>query len=81
MRTNLPCLYIPSEEMEPRSFEQVRRWQEIAATLLRKYCDRFYKVSWWSGGITKKHFQERSVLFMREEKATYIAKMLAMTVA
>ena len=37
-------LYIPSEEMEPRSFEQVRRWQEIAATLLRKYCDRFYMV-------------------------------------
>ena len=37
-------LYIPSEEMEARSFEQVRRWQEMAATLLRKYCDRFYKV-------------------------------------
>jgi len=38
-------LYIPFEEMESRSFEQVRRWQEIAATLLRKYCDRFYKVA------------------------------------
>jgi hypothetical protein len=37
-------LYIPSEEMDARSFEQVRHWQEIAATLLRKYCDRFYKV-------------------------------------
>jgi hypothetical protein len=35
-------LYIPTEEMEARSFEQVRRWQEIAATLLRKYCDRYY---------------------------------------
>jgi len=37
-------LYIPKEEMEVRSFEQVRQWQEIAVTLLRKYCDRFYKV-------------------------------------
>ena len=37
-------LYIPHEELEFRSFEQVRRWQEIAATLLCKYCDRFYKV-------------------------------------
>ncbi|MBL7177242.1 MAG: DEAD/DEAH box helicase family protein [Desulfobacteraceae bacterium] len=36
-------LHIPQEEMEARSFEQVRRWQEIAGTLLRKYCDRFYK--------------------------------------
>jgi hypothetical protein len=37
-------LYIPSEEMEAKSFEQVRRWQEIASVLLRKYCDRFYKI-------------------------------------
>ncbi len=36
-------IYIPSDEMEPRSFERVWRWQEIAATLLRKYCDRLYK--------------------------------------
>jgi hypothetical protein len=36
-------IYVPSEEMKARSFEQVRRWQEIAATLLRKYCDRYYK--------------------------------------
>lgn len=37
-------LYIPKEEMEPHSFEQVRQWQEIAGILLRKYCARFYKV-------------------------------------
>jgi hypothetical protein len=37
-------LHIPQEEMDPRSFGQSRRWQEIASTLLRKYCDRFYKV-------------------------------------
>lgn len=37
-------LYIPQAEMEARSFEQAYRWQEIASTLLRKFCDRFYKV-------------------------------------
>jgi len=35
-------ILIPKEEMEARSFDQVRRWQEIAGTLLRKYCERFY---------------------------------------
>jgi len=37
-------LYVPSEELEFRSFEQVRRWQEIAIVLLKKYCDRYYKL-------------------------------------
>ena len=36
-------LHIPQKEMEARSFEQAHRWQEIASTLLRKYCDRLYK--------------------------------------
>ncbi len=35
-------LYIPREEMEFKNFEQVRRWQEIAVTLLKKYLDRYY---------------------------------------
>jgi len=36
-------LYIPQEEMKFRSFEQVQRWQEVAAALLKKYIDRHYK--------------------------------------
>jgi hypothetical protein len=36
-------LYIPQDMMEFRSFEQVRQWQDIALSLLKKYCDRFYK--------------------------------------
>ena len=36
-------LYIPKEELEFRSFGQVQYWQEIAITLLKKYCDRYYK--------------------------------------
>ncbi len=35
-------LYIPPEELEFNSFEKVLMWQEIAATLLKKYCDHFY---------------------------------------
>ncbi len=36
-------LLIPADEMQFRSFEQVRGWQEITVALLTKYCDRFYK--------------------------------------
>ncbi|MBX6361696.1 MAG: DEAD/DEAH box helicase family protein [Acidobacterium ailaaui] len=37
-------LYIPNEVMEFHSFDQVKRWQEIATVLLKKYIDRFYKL-------------------------------------
>ncbi len=37
-------LYAPPETMKPDSFEKVREWEEIATALLKKYCDRFYKV-------------------------------------
>lgn len=36
-------LFIPQDVMEFRSFDQVRQWQEIAISLLKKYCDRYYK--------------------------------------
>jgi hypothetical protein len=36
-------LYIPREQMEFRSFQQVLRWQEIAVALFKKYLDRYYK--------------------------------------
>lgn len=36
-------LFIPREEMQFRSFDQVVRWQEIAVALLKKYLDRYYK--------------------------------------
>lgn len=35
-------LLIPQDEMRFDSFRKVRRWEEIAGTLLRKYCDRYY---------------------------------------
>jgi hypothetical protein len=35
-------LLIPQEELSFQSYERVRVWQEIAAALLRKYCERYY---------------------------------------
>lgn len=36
-------LYIPKIEMEFTRFDRVRRWEEIAVALLKKYIDRYYK--------------------------------------
>ena len=36
-------LFIPSAEMEFTRFDRVRHWEEIAVSLLKKYCDRYYK--------------------------------------
>ncbi|MDO7787876.1 DEAD/DEAH box helicase family protein [Desulforamulus aquiferis] len=36
-------LYIPKVELEFTDFTRVRRWQEIAVALLKKYCERYYK--------------------------------------
>ena len=36
-------LFIPPEELEFTQFDRVRRWEEIAVALLRKYVDRYYK--------------------------------------
>ncbi len=36
-------LFIPADQLEFRSFDQFRRWQEVALVLLKKYCDRYYK--------------------------------------
>lgn len=36
-------LFIPPEELEFTQFDRVRRWEEIAVALLKKYADRYYK--------------------------------------
>jgi len=41
-RSDWYVLYIPAEELEFTSFNKVRMWQEIALTLLKKYCSHFY---------------------------------------
>ncbi len=52
-------LYIPRDEMDFRSFEQVRHWQEIAVALLCKYCDRFYKTH--KADFEKDHLEYRDL--------------------
>lgn len=37
-------LFIPSNELVFNTFKQVRTWHEVAVALLKKYCDRFYKL-------------------------------------
>ena len=36
-------LFIPPEELQFTQFDRVRRWEEIAVALLKKYADRYYK--------------------------------------
>jgi hypothetical protein len=36
-------LFIPPEELKFTQFDRVRRWEEIAVALLKKYIDRYYK--------------------------------------
>jgi len=35
-------LYIPPDRLMPNGFENVRLWQQVAAELLRRYCDHYY---------------------------------------
>ena len=41
-RSDWYTLYIPSAELEFTEFGKVRRWQEIAVALLKKYVERLY---------------------------------------
>lgn len=34
------------------------------------------EVAWWDGGMTKEEFEARNVLFQREDRTTYIEKLL-----
>jgi hypothetical protein len=52
-------LFIPKEEMEFRSFQQVFRWQEIAVALLKKYLDRYYKFK--KQGYESKYLEYREL--------------------
>jgi hypothetical protein len=36
-------LYVPEDQLAMGDFRRVRLWQEMALTLLKKYCDRFYR--------------------------------------
>ena len=63
------CLYIPPEELEFTTFEKVRYWQEIAITLLKKYCDRYYRTykdAWERDYLEYKELSEEDPNFVQE---------------
>ena len=43
-RTDWYRLYIPPVELEPDGWDRVRIWQEITIALLKKYCERYYRL-------------------------------------
>lgn len=60
-------LYIPSAEMQFTRFDRVRRWEEIAVALLKKYIDRFYKHS--KQGWEADHLEYHE---LREDDANFV---------
>ncbi len=52
-------ILIPREQMQFKSFAQVRLWQELASALLCKYCDRFYKAR--KADFEKDHLEYREL--------------------
>jgi len=66
---NWYTLFIPSAEMEFARFDRVRRWEEIAVALLKKYCDRFYKhrkQEWEADYLQYHELQEDDLNFVHE---------------
>ncbi len=62
-------LYVPAAEMEFTRFDRVRRWQEIAVALLKKYCDRYYKhrkQEWESDHLEYHELREDDPNFLNE---------------
>ncbi|MCB2160677.1 DEAD/DEAH box helicase family protein [bacterium] len=62
-------LTIPPEELEFHNFQNVRRWQEIATGLLKKYCDQYYKnrkKQWESNHLEYQELTEDDPNFFEE---------------
>ncbi|MFC1879349.1 DEAD/DEAH box helicase family protein [Chloroflexota bacterium] len=62
-------LYIPEEQLEFTSFNRVRLWQDIAISLLKKYCDTYYKhkkSEWENEFLELKEIQDDDPNFFSE---------------
>ncbi|MEK6677713.1 MAG: DEAD/DEAH box helicase family protein [Planctomycetota bacterium] len=62
-------LYIPAVEMKFTRFDRVRRWEEIAVALLKKYIDRYYKYrkqEWEADHLEYHEFREDDPNFVQE---------------
>jgi hypothetical protein len=62
-------LYVPAAEMEFTRFDRVRRWEEMAVALLKKYCDRYYrhrKQEWESDHLEYHELREDDPNFLNQ---------------
>ncbi|UYZ13740.1 DEAD/DEAH box helicase family protein [Brevibacillus sp. WF146] len=67
-------LYIPKAEMVFDSFQKVKRWEEIAVALLKKYCEQYYwyrKKEWEEYFTEYRDLNEGDKNFIREYRVTY----------
>ena len=64
-------LLISKERLAFTNYEQVNMWQDIASTLMKKYCERFYQISrseWEAPHREYKLLQEDDANFIKEHK-------------
>lgn len=62
---------MPKEELKFDSVNKIKRWQEIAIVLLKKYCEKQYlyeKKGWESSYIEKYDINEKDSNFIKEYK-------------
>jgi len=62
-------LYIPPAELQPDGWDRVRVWQEIAVALLKKYCERHYRLcqgEWEEGKLEYKRLEHDDGNFFAE---------------
>jgi hypothetical protein len=70
-RTDWYDLYIPEDELDLKTFEQVRLWQDIAVVLLKKYCDQYYnakQLDYEKDKIEYKYLDEVEAALAAQEK-------------
>lgn len=68
-RTDWYRLYIPPAELEPDGWDRVRVWQEVAVALLKKYCERYYRLcqgEWEEGKLEYRRLQPDDGNFFAE---------------
>jgi hypothetical protein len=61
------------------TIKDLQRQLDDPAVILNSFIvssTRVPEVAWWDGGMTKDEFEARHVLFQREDRATYIEKLL-----
>lgn len=66
-------LLIPEAELILRDFEDYKRWQRIAITLLRLYCDKFYyaeKNKWEAPLLEYAILEENDINFLENDEYT-----------